>query len=88
LILIYLPLMSIKKQRSVILIFLDVHEEAELNSDLPWCPWRRQKLIAAALSSFDAPSLTGSIRRWRKCIQFWMICGESKNYCCFPSPVP
>jgi hypothetical protein len=35
LILIYLPLMSIKKQRSVILIFLDVHEEAELNSDLP-----------------------------------------------------
>jgi hypothetical protein len=30
LILIYLPLMSIKKQRSVILIFLDVHEEAEI----------------------------------------------------------
>ncbi len=29
-----------KKQRSVILIFLDVHEEAELDSDLPWCPWR------------------------------------------------
>jgi hypothetical protein len=35
LILIYLPLMSIKKQMSVILIFLDVHEEAELDSDLP-----------------------------------------------------